>query len=190
MTRFTPSASEVLTTPPTGSDAPARPSRVTGGVAEELCGISEYGGTGQLTTQPAQEDLLQRRVTKHGAPGQINPALVKQAADLVDSMDIDDDVTLRLCLQDLASIIARMWEDGLRCSQPHLDILATLERAVREARGGSVTRQQVSAFREALADLAQSYLTPVHADVIRSRFLDAGFGPLSFLDLGNEESSE
>jgi hypothetical protein len=189
MSECTPSANEVSSSPATSSALP-RLSRITGGDSGAYPSIGEIGATGWPSTTTTEEDASRRRVTNRTVGGQISRVLISRAAELIDSMETDDDVSLRLCLQDLASTISRMWEDADGCAQPHLDILATLERAVREAKGGCASPEQIRAFREAICDLSQSYLTPAHADVIRSRFLDVGFGSLSFLGAGSEELCE
>lgn len=181
MIESTPTADEVASYASSGGALP-RLQRLTGGDRNDFPSIGENGATRLLTSSASEDDRPQRRDVGRVVADRIPAVLIRKAEDLVSSMDPEDEVTLRLCLQDLASTLGRMWQDSAGCSQPHLDILATLERAVCEARGGAVTREQISAFREALGDLAQSYVTPAHADVIRSRFLDVGFGALSFVD--------
>ena len=129
---------------------------------------------------PDRDDVRQRSIKRNS--GIISRSLLQRASELIDGITSEDEVNHRLCLHDLLDTLALMWEDAVSCSQPYMDILAIVEQGVRASLNAVVTPDQVRLFREAVIDLSRSYLTPEHADVVRSRYLDVGFGALSVLD--------
>ncbi len=117
-----------------------------------------------------------------GATGQIDAALLRKALEIVDSIVPTHEINTPLFLAALGGTVLEMWESAATSSEYHQDILATLENAVRAATvSGSVTEQQLSAFREALTDLALTRLVRENAKVVRSEFIRQGFGPLAFM---------
>ena len=171
-------------------------STATGGSRLDSRSIAERAATGQTEKMGGAGgtgewgDRTLRRVESYGGRGGLDSRLLDKARGLIDSMNTDDEIALRLCLQDFAGTLASLWRNSAGCSQPHEDILATLQRAALEAKSGDVGSDQIRAFREAVGDLSQEHLTPAHADNIRSRFLDVGFSALSFLTSGVSESCE
>jgi len=135
---------------------------------------------------PARDLRRQTRAT-----GQIDVVLVKKAREIVDSIAPSDEFETPLFLTALAGTIMEMWESAATASEHHQDILAVLENAVRSAAAdGSISDQHLPAFREALADLAQTCLVRENAEIIRSEFIRQGFGPLAFLEESDETENE
>lgn len=143
----------------------------------------------------ADRGPLARQVRREpGATGQIDAGLLRKTLEFVDSIVPTDEINTPLFLAALGGTVLEMWESAATSSEYHQDILATLENAVRASTvSGSVTEQQLSAFREALTDLAQTRLVRKNAEVVRLEFIRQGFGPLAFVDepeeIEHEESS-
>lgn len=109
--------------------------------------------------------------------------LLKEARELVDSIDPVDNFEAQLGLEGLRGVVAGMWESACDCSESHQEILAVLENGVRIAgQTGSVKQGQLAAFREALNDLGQSRLVRENAEVVRAEFLRQGFTALAFIE--------
>lgn len=119
----------------------------------------------------------------------LDATLLAEASAVVGSLDPEDAFDRPLSLTALSGTVMRLWESAAEGSEVHQDILAVLESAVRSALDADeATGEQVSAFREALTALSQRRLVRGRAEDIRARFIDAGFGPLAFLETEDTEA--
>lgn len=111
----------------------------------------------------------------------IDEDLLGRAGDLIDTLVPGDALETPSALIELCGTVMEMWETAGEASEPHRTILAELENGVLAAADvGSVSDEQIMALREALRDLARKQLSPTDEETIRERFLDAGFGPMSY----------
>ncbi len=145
---------------------------------DELAGVEEQAFAGP-------------RRGRAGGGGRIDPSLIQKAKDIVESIDSRDAFQTPLHVTSLAGVVMEMWESAADSSDIHQDILATLENAVRlRGEEAAVTNEDLSAFREALTDLTQEHLAQENADVIRSRFVRMGFGPLAFAEEDSDNTGD
>lgn len=114
--------------------------------------------------------------------GKVDAYLLTRSRELLDSIDCADPINTQLNLTALVGTLREMWETATESSEIHQDILAAFENAVcLSDRAGTVNPSQLSAMREALADLAMDRLTPRNVEVVRARFVREGFGVLGFV---------
>jgi hypothetical protein len=120
-------------------------------------------------------------VGKHGKilVGGLDKSLLKRAQIILESFDCDDAVSVAINIESLRGIILQLWESAANASQFHQDILAVLESAMLSV--VSPSSHHLSVFREAIRDLNSDLLAQAHVDVIRRRFISAGFSPLALL---------
>lgn len=169
-----------------GFQAPGQ-AHTTGGQESLAPSHGETGGTQQAPLVSGRESGAPIRPGRQGHIEHIDPILLGNALETIDSIDVCDPYQTPLHLVSLAGSLLAMWETALDSSRFHQDILALLENAVRSARDAdTLTDEQVRAMREALIDLRQECLVRTTVDVIRSRFSSAGFAPLAFVDQPEE----
>lgn len=120
----------------------------------------------------------------------INKDLISEAKRIIADIDIDDPYNMEFQLPVLVSCVMQMWETAASGSQYHQDILAILENGVTCARvSDALTAEQLNAFREALIYLAFAHLVCENVQAIRSRFINAGFALLAFIEGQDIESN-
>lgn len=114
---------------------------------------------------------------------QLDTILLQEAIEVAASIDLHDSLHTARHLMALANLILRLWESAVGSSEPHQDILAAIENAVRHCRDlDCPTSKQIDAIREALTCLAQPAVSQEEARIVRERFVDVGIGALAFLD--------
>jgi len=162
---------------------PADPDSPTGG---RILIPRLYPETGETRTTPEPSTLRAPPgplPTRSKAPPALDSTKINRAIELIDSIEFSDTYNITLYLASLRGLVLSMWETAADASIFHQDILALLDNAVCSAcRDDSLTPDELSAFRESLTDLNQSRLVRANVDVIRHRFLSAGFAPLSFVE--------
>jgi len=118
----------------------------------------------------------------------LDKSLLARAQSIVDSLDLVDVEQATVDFESLRGIIIQLWESAVNASQFHQDILAILESAMLSV--DLPGANHLPHFREAIRDLCSDALTGAHVDVIRRRFINAGFSPLVLLgELNNEDAS-
>lgn len=163
----------------TGSDLDLAETAYQTGGRQALHGYTEPPGARERPRSPRNRG------------GNIDPSLLEKVTQIIESIEIDDTFSTPLYLSTLAGSLLEMWETATGSSEAHQDILATVEAGARVvARTGSVTPGQLSAFREAVSDLARHNLVPENAEFVRERFVREGFGPLSFVGEDDGECLE
>ncbi len=125
---------------------------------------------------------------RENGKGKVNTNLLQRAIEIVNGLDTDDAIAYVVDLEALRGIVLELWSTAATSSTYSQELLATLEGALLSV--DLPTPDQVSAFREALRDLRSDVITEAHVDVIRRRFIAAGFSPLGLLtdaQIGNDD---
>lgn len=109
----------------------------------------------------------------------LDKSILGRAKSIIESFGDSDVMEVAINLESLRGIVLQLWESATSSSQFHQEILAILESALISVE--SPNENQLSVFREAIADLERDVLAQVHVDVIRGQFIREGFSPLALL---------
>ena len=159
----------------TGTSVSEAPSKITSSRGWEYELDQTLDATGKLP------ERTKDRVGQHGKTlvGGLDKSLLGRAQVILESFDWDDAVGVAINMESLRGIILQLWESAANASQFHQDILAVLESAMLSVE--LPDSHHLSVFREAIRDLESDLLAQAHVDVIRRRFISAGFSPLALL---------
>jgi len=143
--------------------------------------VAQYGPNATLganleTPQRTRTSLAEDRKSVSGG---LDKSLLERAKSIIGSFDPDDVMDAAVNLESLRGILLQLWESATRSTPFHQEILAILESAMLSIE--SPSEDQLSVFREAVADLGNDALTQAHVDVIRRLFISGGFSPLVLL---------
>ena len=162
---------------------PIVPAKATERAGIAWGGIPLHNSTGGDTAYGTLDCSLPTTAAKRPAAMGlcINEDLIVRSQDLVDTLTPGDVLDTPSALIELCGTIEEMWETAKDASAHHQGILAILENGtLTAANAGDVSESQISAFREALRDLARRQLSPVDEESISERFFYADFGPMSY----------
>jgi len=127
--------------------------------------------------------------TRRSRAAEADKGLVERAIEILENVDPKDGYESTLSLGALRSIVYQLWKSVAECSLHHQATLAILERAVLSTT--ELDGSRVSAFREALIDLANPALTDSHVEMLRSHFIDLRSNALAALgDLAEGDEND
>lgn len=138
----------------------------------------------QNITSGANVDKKQQQLVHSGRNGKaicsiLDRTLLIRASEIIEGFDPDEIIDSTVNIESLRGIVLQLWETAKDATQFHQEILALLESAILSVE--NLNQEQLSVIREATKDLQNEVLAQVHVDIMRRRFLNVGFSPLTIL---------
>jgi hypothetical protein len=111
--------------------------------------------------------------------GKLDPSLLDRASELLDGIENASPEQMSLTIESLRFVACELWHSAEKASQYHQSLLALVEGMLLA--NECLNANQAATLRGAISDLASNSLNENYLDVVRSRFVDDGYSPLSVL---------